>query len=216
MKSYLCTRRLQKNTINTTKMEEIRIYHSFWKRLLQSIFFIVSFGTMGCLFVTDEYIRDADFLTILTVIFVSISCLYGFFLMFVTIWERVGNKPFLTISDKGIAVNGLLKKKNINFADVVSFDFRQDYYLYSLSVFYNPEASKKKLEGLNIILRLLRQSKIYHEGIDISFIDMKAEELCNMLNEKLSQIPSPDVEEEPQVHEEEIVLADETVLRLCF
>ena len=45
---------------------------------------------------------------------------------------------------------------------------------------------------------------------------MKAEELCNMLNEKLSQIPSPDVEEEPQVHEEEIVLADETVLRLCF
>ena len=85
-----------------------------------------------------------------------------------------------------------------------------------MSVFYNPEASKKKLEGLNIILRLLRQSKIYHEGIDISFIDMKAEELCNMLNEKLSQIPSPDVEEEPQVHEEEIVLADETVLRLCF
>ena len=66
---------------------------------------------MGWFLVTDEYIRDADFLTILSVIFVSISCLYGFFLMFVTIWERVGNKPFLTISDKGIAVNGLLKKK---------------------------------------------------------------------------------------------------------
>ena len=86
-----------------------------------------------------------------------------------------------------------LKEKTINFADVVCFDAKKidSYGNTILFILYNPEESKKKLESQNVILRLFRHGKIYQTGIDISYIDMKAEELCNILNERLPQHFSP-------------------------
>lgn len=162
----------------------------------------------------DEDIRDANVMSmIVSVILYCIFCMYGFFLMFTSLREKICHQPYLTISDKGLVMNGILKKKYIDFTDVEYFDkIDQKLGLGKLIVTYNPEVSKKKLKDLNIILRLLRQSKFYQEQIDISFINMKVEELCNLLNERLSQNSSPIIEEEPQVQEDETVPVEETRL----
>ena len=46
MKFVTLSHNLLKLFIKSTKMEEIRVYHSFWKRLLQSIFYIVSYSAL--------------------------------------------------------------------------------------------------------------------------------------------------------------------------
>ena len=178
-------------------MEEIRIYYSFWKRLLLNLLFIVSFVAMIWFFAADEGIRDADAMMVFCIILFCFFFLFYLFLLFNSLVEKVSHRPCMVISDKGIAVNGLLKKKFINFSDVVRFELRQITWPYNeLLVIYNPEASKKILEGLNVILRLIRQKENYQEGLDILFIDMEAKKLCNLLNERLSQIPSSDVKDE--------------------
>ena len=186
-------------------MEEIRIYHPFWKRLLWSVLIIVLSALLAWLFAANG---DNMFGVILN----SFCILYGFFLIFESLWEKISHRPYLVISDKGIAVNGLLKKKYIDFSDVVGFNVKQFKYLHIISVFYNHESSKKKLGDLNVIQRLFRQRKFYQEGIDISFIDMDAYNLCILLNERLFQNPLPVVEEEPKVLEEEPQVLDEEAM----
>lgn len=188
-------------------MEEIRIYHLFWKRLLRSVLIIVLSALLAWLFAAN-----GDNMFGVIFILYSYCILYGFFLIFESLWEKISHRPYLVISDKGIAVNGLLKKKYIDFSDVVGFNVKQFLYLHIISVFYNPEASKKKLEGLNVIQRLSRQRQFYQEGIDVSFINMDAYKLCKLLNERLFQNPLPVVEEEPKVLEEEPQVLDEEAI----
>jgi len=197
-------------------MEEIRIYHSFWKRLVQCTLYIAFSAALIWifLFAADEDLLDGNVLMIVAFISACFLCLYGFLLMFNLLGEKVGHRPFMVISDRNITVKGLLKKKFISFADVELFSVRNldSFGMKTLSIYYNPEASKIKLENLNVFLRLLRQKKTYSEAIDVSYIDMDAEKLCDLLNERLSQNPLPIAEEEPQVLKDETACTEETVL----
>ena len=170
-------------------MEEIRIYRSFWKWLLMSIFIIVSYGALILILSINKDIGDAVAGDFKYLIIISFFCvLYGFFLLFESLWEKFSPRPYIVITDKGIAVNTLLKKKYIDFADVARFDVKQVYFLQALQVLlvhYKPEVLEKKLEGLNTIQRIFRKMKINPEKLKLMFIDKDMTLLCYNLNEHL-------------------------------
>ena len=100
-------------------MEEIKINHSFWKTLLLAI---------GCLEVFAMMIHMTEDLSTYTIqgllfIFLCISAfgLGGLYLLSVMIKERLLHQPFIRISQNVLLiVNRLLRKKVINFRDMLS------------------------------------------------------------------------------------------------
>lgn len=118
----------------------------------------------------------------------------GLYMLYATLNERLIGKPFLTITDEAIICVGA-KQTVIRFADVESFEVVKMGNQKFVAVHYKPNVEKQKLDEANSFARNFRKLNISlvnaQETISTTGTSVKAEVLCDLLNERLrySTIP---------------------------
>jgi hypothetical protein len=167
-------------------MKEIRIYHSPWRMLLLVLASLV-FAVAG-FFMTIH--SPKGFHTVVGWISVVFFGLGGLYMLYGTLRERLMGKPFLTITDEAVITEGM-KRTIIRFADVKSFNIvkmgRQEF----VAVHYKPGVEQQKLDESNVLDRSIRQLNRQlvnaQENISTTGTGMKAQELCDLLNERVKR-----------------------------
>ncbi len=176
-------------------MEEIRIYHSFWKTLPSAILVWIAFATM--IHETDDLSVYNFFGLLFTSLFLfgfgALSLLSLYFLLMV-LKERILGQPFMTVTDNCLIVKGLLKKKVINFSEVKFFKlYLGSYGNSTLKVCYIPEIEHKKLDCISKLGRILCKSRRnraerWDYSINTTLINTNMQELTILLN-NLKKMP---------------------------
>ena len=98
-------------------METIRIYHSPWRMLLLVLASLV-FAVAGFFMAIHS---PKGFHIVVGWISVVFFGLGGLYMLYGTLKERLTGKPFLTITDEAVIMDGM-KQAVIRFADVKSFN----------------------------------------------------------------------------------------------
>ena len=165
-------------------MEEIRIYRIVWKNLLAAIVclaltaigFISHSQGDGCWVIGDGC---------------WVIGLGGLFLLYLT-W-KVRHRPYLTITDKCLTqsrADSSLPDHTVRFAEVDHFELTPSNILLplerDLKVFYKKDKDKQKVFSPTFLGRLA--AKLFSgadEYIAIHGINMNAQDLCDLLNERV-------------------------------
>jgi hypothetical protein len=114
----------------------------------------------------------------------------GLYMLYGTLKERLTGKPFLTITDEAVIMEGM-KQAVIRFADVESFNVVKMGKQEFVAVHYKPGVELKKMDEANGLDRSIRKLNLQlvnaQENISTTGTDMKAQELCDLLNERMKQ-----------------------------
>mgnify|MGYP006916139457 FL=1 len=167
-------------------METIKIYHSPWRMLL---LVLASFAiAVAGFFMTIH--SPKGFHIVVGWIGVVFFGLGGLYMLYVTLKERLTGKPFLTITDEAIICEGM-KQTVIRFADVKSFNVVKMRNQEFVAIHYKPVVERQKMDKANVLDRsvrkLNRQLVNAQENISTTGTGMKAEVLCDLLNERLGR-----------------------------
>lgn len=167
-------------------METIKIYHSPWRMLLL-VLASFAFAVAG-FFMTIH--SPKGFHIVVGWIGVVFFGLGGLYMLYVTLKERLTGKPFLTITDEAIICEGM-KQTVIRFADVKSFNVVKMRNQEFVAIHYKPVVERQKMDKANVLDRsvrkLNRQLVNAQENISTTGTGMKAEVLCDLLNERLGR-----------------------------
>lgn len=167
-------------------METVRIYHSMWRMLLLAIVSL-AMAVGGYLMAIHS---PKGFHIVVGWIGVVFFGLGGLYMLYGMLKERLTGKPFLTITDEAIIMDGM-KQAVIRFADVESFNVVKMGKQEFVAVHYKPGVELKKMDEANgldrSIRKLNRQLVNAQENISTTGTDMKAQELCDLLNERMKQ-----------------------------
>lgn len=165
-------------------MKEIRIYHSPWRMLLL-VLASLAFAVAG-FFITIH--SPKGFHIVVGWIGVVFFGLGGLYMLYGMLKERLTGKPFLTITDEAVIMDGM-KHAVIRFADVESFNMVKMGKQEFVAVHYKPGVELKKMDEANAldrsIRKLNRQLVNAQENISTTGTGMKVQELCDLLNERL-------------------------------
>ena len=165
-------------------MKEIRIYHSPWRMLLL-VLASLAFAVVG-FFITIH--SPKGFHIVVGWIGVVFFGLGGLYMLYGMLKERLTGKPFLTITDEAVIMDGM-KHAVIRFADVESFNMVKMGKQEFVAVHYKPGVELKKMDEANAldrsIRKLNRQLVNAQENISTTGTGMKVQELCDLLNERL-------------------------------
>jgi hypothetical protein len=168
-------------------METVRIYHSTWRMLLLAIVSL-AMAVGGYLMAIHS---PKGFHIVVGWISVVFFGLGGLYMLYGTLKERLTGKPFLTITDEAVIMEGM-KQAVIRFADVESFNVVKMGKQEFVAVHYKPGVELKKMDEANgldrSIRKLNRQLVNAQENISTTGTDMKAQELCDLLNERMKQL----------------------------
>ena len=167
-------------------METVRIYHSMWRMLLLALASL-TFAVAGFLMAIHS---PKGFHIVVGWIGVVFFGLGGLYMLYGTLKERLTGKPFLTITDEAVIMDGM-KQAVIRFADVKSFNVVKMGKQEFVAVHYKPGVELKKMDEANGLDRSIRKLNLQlvnaQENISTTGTDMKAQELCDLLNERLEQ-----------------------------
>ncbi len=167
-------------------METVRIYHSTWRMLLLAIVSL-AMAVGGYLMAIHS---PKGFDIVVGWIGVLFFGLGGLYMLYGMLKERLTGKPFLTITDEAVIMEGM-KQAVIRFADVESFNVVKMGKQEFVAVHYKPGVELKKMDEANgldrSIRKLNRQLVNAQENISTTGTDMKAQELCDLLNERLER-----------------------------
>lgn len=167
-------------------METVRIYHSMWRMLLLAIVSL-AMAVGGYLMAIHS---PKGFHIVVGWIGVVFFGLGGLYMLYGMLKERLTGKPFLTITDEAVIMEGM-KQAVIRFADVESFNVVKMGKQEFVAVHYKPGVELKKMDEANgldrSIRKLNRQLVNAQENISTTGTDMKAQELCDLLNERMKQ-----------------------------
>lgn len=167
-------------------METVRIYHSTWRMLLLAIVSL-AMAVGGYLMAIHS---PKGFDIVVGWIGVLFFGLGGLYMLYGMLKERLTGKPFLTITDEAIIMDGM-KQAVIRFADVESFNVVKMGKQEFVAVHYKPGVELKKMDEANgldrSIRKLNRQLVNAQENISTTGTGMKAQELCDLLNERLER-----------------------------
>jgi hypothetical protein len=167
-------------------METIRIYHSMWRMLLLAIVSL-AMAVGGYLMAIHS---PKGFHIVVGWIGVVFFGLGGLYMLYGTLKERLTGKPFLTITDEAVIMDGM-KQAVIHFADVESFNVVKMGKQEFVAVHYKPGVELKKMDEANGLDRSIRKLNLQlvnaQENISTTGTDMKAQELCDLLNERMKQ-----------------------------
>ncbi|MBO7138540.1 MAG: hypothetical protein J6V92_08770 [Bacteroidaceae bacterium] len=165
-------------------MEEIRIYHSPWRMLLLALVCFV-FVALSILMLNNP---KNGFHVLVAWLGIAFFGMGGLFMLYATLRERLTGKPFLTITDTCIIYLGV-KQTVINFADVKSFEVVKMKDQKFVAIHYKPNVEQQKMDKASSVGRgirsLNRRLVNAQENISTTGTGMKAEELCDLLNERL-------------------------------
>lgn len=172
-------------------METIRIYHSVWRMLL---LILTSFAFVAASFfmLNDPKIEGGFYVVIgwLGIVFFGLG---GVLMLYAILKERLTDRPFMTITDEAIIMEGM-KQSVIRFADVKSFEVVNMRNQKFVAVHYKPNVEQQKMDEAGTIGRnirsLNRRLVNAQETITTTGTSMKAEELCDLLNERLRRVKS--------------------------
>ena len=167
-------------------METVRIYNSLWRMLLlvlTSLAFAVA-GFLMAIHSPNVFYIVVGWISVVFFGFGGLIMLYG------SLKERLTGKPFLTITDEAVVMDGM-KQTVIRFADVESFNVVRMGREEFIAVHYKPGVERQKMDEANAlgrsVRRLNRRLVNAQESITTNGTDMKAQELCALLNERLRQ-----------------------------
>lgn len=167
-------------------METVRIYHSTWRMLLLAIVSL-AMAVGGYLMAIHS---PKGFHIVVGWIGVVFFGLGGLYMLYGMLKERLTGKPFLTITDEAVIMDGM-KQAVIRFADVESFNVVKMEKQEFVAVHYKLGVELKKMDEANgldrSIRKLNRQLVNAQENISTTGTDMKAQELCDLLNERMKQ-----------------------------
>ena len=170
-------------------MNEVHIYHSFWRTLpltLGSCMFLY----IGVMMFNDPFFSH-KLIGIIGMLFFAIAMLI---IPYQTIKERLTHQPYMIITDKCVIVNGF-KSFVVDFADVESFEIvriamsntRQKF----ISIHYKPNVEMQKMEETSFFGRMLRKlnSRLSgaQEHLTTDGTSMKLQDLLDLLNERLKR-----------------------------
>ena len=114
----------------------------------------------------------------------------GLIMLYGSLKERLTGKPFLTITDETVVMDGM-KQTVIRFADVESFNVVKMGREEFIAVHYKPGVERQKLDEANAfgrsVRRLNRRLVNAQESITTNGTDVKAQKLCDLLNERLKR-----------------------------
>ena len=164
-----------------SNMEEIRIYHSV-KRMLFLIIIGLAFVAISISMYNNP--KANHVIAWLGILFFGLGSL---FMIVSMLKERLTQKPYLTITDEGLTIN-TMKQCVVNFADVESFDVRQVKNEKFVAIHYKPNVERKKMKDASTVGRAVRELNVKlinaQENIAVTGTSIKAEELCDLLNER--------------------------------
>ena len=165
-------------------METIKIYHSLWRMLLlifASLIFVV-----GGVFMLEK-LNDVFHVVVAWIAIVFFG-LCGLYMLYSMLKERLTGKPFMTITDEGIIIENA-KQKVIRFADVESFELIEMRNQQFIAVHYRSGVEQQKLDEAGTLGRSIRNQNRNLVNAQETFstvgTDMKAEVLCELLNERI-------------------------------
>lgn len=165
-------------------MEEIKIYHSLWRMLLMGIGGL-AFAVLNFLILRSPKPGNV-FIGYIGIVFFGLG---GLALIYWALKERLTGRPFLTITEEGIVYNGGWKQYEIRFADVNSFVLLGGRQNKFIGIRFKKGVERQKMEDASFIGRLARKFNLAvsgtQESISLSGVPMKAQELCDILNERL-------------------------------
>ena len=167
-------------------METVRIYHSTWRMLLLAIVSLAM--AVGGYLMAIHSPKGFDIIVgWIGVVFFGVC---GIYVLYGMLKERLTGKPFLTITDEAVIMEGM-KHAVIRFADVESFNVVKMEKQEFVAVHYKPGVELKKMDEANGLDRSIRKMNLQlvnaQENISTTGTDMKAQELCDLLNERLEQ-----------------------------
>lgn len=165
-------------------MEEIRIYHSPWRMLLLALGSL-AFVVLSILILNHPKNGFHVLVAWASIVFFGLG---GLYMLYATLKERLTGKPFLTITDTSIIIQGV-KPSVINFADVKSFKVVKMRNQEFVAIHYKPDVEQQKMDEAGTVGRsvrsLNRRLVNAQETISTTGTGMKAEELCDLLSERL-------------------------------
>ncbi|MBQ3632034.1 MAG: hypothetical protein II949_12470 [Prevotella sp.] len=165
-------------------METIKIYRSPWRMLFLALASL-AFAAGSAFMLSRPQSGFHVVVAWLGIVFFGLS---GVYMLYVILKERLTGKPFLTITDNCVIIEGA-KQTVINFADVKSFEVVKMRNQKFVAIHYKPGIEQQKLDEANTLGRSMRELNRHlvnaQENIATVGIGMDAEELCNLLNERL-------------------------------
>lgn len=165
-------------------MEEVKIYQSPWRLLLLTFASIAmtALSVFMIHFHRNLFEWVAGWIGIL---FFGLCSLIYLFSMFK---EWLMHRPFLTIKDDCL-IRQTPRKMVVNFADVESFSVGKVQDTAFIAIHYKPNVERQKMENASIfgcLFRTLNKQLINaQDSITTAGLSMEAEDLCNLLNERL-------------------------------
>lgn len=167
-------------------MEEIHIYRSPW-RLLFFVFLGILMTGLGVFIL---HVQKNMFQWIIGWVDILFFGFCTFWVALSLLKERLMNQPFLTITDESLVCRSP-QTLVVNFADVESFSIEKVNDSSFIAIHYKPNVERQKMEDASIFGRLCRSmnSRLINaqDSITVTGMNMKGEQLCDLLNERLKR-----------------------------
>lgn len=184
--NYMKSNHNQKSkTFPYDSVEEIRIYHSPWRIMLLVLVCMVFTAASIALLLYHTRNAVQIFFLWAGIIFFGLG---GIKVLVETLREYLMHKPFLTITDKSIIRQSIVKKYVIHFDDVELFEVVKLNNQELIAIHYKSAIEFRKIDEGNIIersLRLLNHNLINaQETITTIATGINTQELCDLLNKR--------------------------------
>lgn len=165
-------------------MEEVKIYSSLWRMIL--LFLASILFVLGGIFILHMH-RNMFHLVVGWVSILFFGCC-GIIFLFSFLKERLFGQAHLTITDEELTYRRF-RTIHVRFADVASFEVREIGDNEFVAINYKPDVERQMMQDASIFDRLLRSmnKRLINalDSISVTDISMTADELCNILNERL-------------------------------
>lgn len=173
------------------KINEIRIYYSFWKNMLMAIG-CLAFAACGWLMIHDIHITRPSkvYIGIAGMVFFG-GC--GIFLLGQTLYQRIRRIPFLIIYDDRLDIyewrNGTYR--TIYFREVECFRLIKIYKSKLIAIDYKETPMKEKMEEASCFTQHMmefnaRVSRAL-ESFPTENLTIKGKAICDILNARLKK-----------------------------
>ena len=127
-------------------MNEIRVYHSIWKRLLG----IAADGASVALgvYALQQGVKPA-FICWFLIVFLGLA---GLFTLYQLVTDLIRKEPYLVITDETVTINEF-KKREFRFADVASFRLAGFLFSKMIAVTFQNERAQDAVMVMDTTLR---------------------------------------------------------------
>ncbi len=160
----------------TYNSDEIKIYHSIWKTSL--LLLVCILFTALAIFMYDDV---NPIISIMTILFFGGG---GMFMLYLILKERFSGSPYILITNNYVRIN----KRVINFNEIDSLNLIDIRRTKIVGIVYKSSIWQQKYKKMNWLQRIcaIKYGGAY-DGIPISYMTMKANDIYAILCQKLDK-----------------------------